>query len=395
MCAFVQWVHNVRCGLRPKGRAGHMRCTLRMLLPQLARLAHSERTLPALVDFVDIAGLIEGAHAGAGLGNKFLADVRSATLIAQVVRCFPGNDVIHVHDDGPDPVRDVLTIENELILADLQTVERRLSKPPKKSAAPGIMEELQLLRQVQPLLEDGLPARYYLLEHDLTPGQAAVWARCGLLSAKPVLYIANTDVGTAAQNDGPGAPMVQALREHCAATAAEAAARLTLDLASLAEHGGEGSHLVQAARRATLQPPILPICAEVEAEIAAAAADASTPEEAAEIRQEFLAEFGFAQTGLDAITKQCAQLLGITTFFTTGPTESRAWEVPKGATAQEAAGKIHTDMARGFIRAETATVADIEAAGSWDAAKAAGKVRAEGKSYVVQDGDVIVFRFNV
>ena len=307
-------------------------------LTRLAEIFQSERIIAAPVSFVDIAGIVRGASEGEGLGNQFLANIREADAIAQVVRGFSDSDVVHV-DGKVDAASDIETINTELILADMQTLEKaraRIEKEVKaKKAEPGALaavdSALELLNQGKPLSLSGF---------DLEPIR-----ELGLLTAKPILFVFNVDEGVLAD----------------AAKQAELAA------------------LVAPAKAVFLD-------AKVESELI----DLSH-EEAAELLQ----SLGQAESGLDQLAHVGFETLGLQTYLTAGPKESRAWTIRKGWKAPQAAGVIHTDFERGFIKAEVVSYADIDAAGSMAAAKAAGKVRMEGKEYVMQDGDVVEFRFNV
>jgi len=315
-------------------------------LYEIHHIAKSKKVVPAQVGFVDIAGLVKGASKGEGLGNQFLGHIREVDAVAHVVRCFESDEITHV-ETGVDPVRDAETIETELMIADLEALERRVV-PVAKKASIGDKEAKEALAVMEPVLaalRDGRPARTATIpegrEEDLNALQ--------LLTAKPVMYIANVD-------------------EASAATGNALSARLAEKAAA------EGSECVV-------------ISAAIEAEIAGL----SDPEEA----KEFLESLGLEEPGLDRIKQAGYDLLGLITFFTSGPNESRAWTVHRGIKAAQAAGKIHTDFERGFIRAETISFDDFVACGGEQGARDAGKMRAEGKDYVVQDGDIILFRFNV
>jgi GTP-binding protein YchF len=315
-------------------------------LDEVARLAHSAQIVPAMLEVVDIAGLVRGASKGEGLGNRFLANIREVDAIIHVVRCFEDDLVTHV-EGGVDPIRDIEMIETELMIADLESVERQLETLAKK--ARGGDKEAQALsatlERVKAALDAGRPAR-----QALGPGVGANGARpLPFLTAKPVLYVANVEEASAAGGNA-----------HSARVAARAAA--------------EGAEFVA-------------ISAAIEAEIAALGDPA---EKAA-----FLAGLGLAEAGLDRVIRAGYRLLGLIRFLTAGPKEARAWTIPRGATAREAAGTIHTDFARGFICAETTALEDYLALGGEQAAKEKGRMRQEGRDYVVRDGDVLLFRFNV
>ncbi|HYI43323.1 MAG TPA: redox-regulated ATPase YchF [Sphingomicrobium sp.] len=315
-------------------------------LDRIAEIAKSAQEIETQIEFVDIAGLVRGASQGEGLGNQFLANIREVDAIVHVLRCFQGGDVTHV-EGRVDPIADAETVETELMLADLDSLERRVPNLVKK-AQQGDKEakiEASVLGQALELLRQSKPAR---LVEPKDAEEAKALARAQLLTGKPVLYVCNVDEGDAATGN--------ALSERVAAKAA-----------------AEGAVSVV-------------ISAAIEAEIATLA-----PEE----REAFLADLGLAETGLSRIIRAGYELLGLITFFTAGPKEARAWTVRRGAKAPEAAGEIHTDFERGFIRAETIGYDDFIGCGGEAAARDAGKLRSEGKEYVVQDGDVMLFRFNV
>jgi ribosome-binding ATPase len=310
-------------------------------LAQVARLAGSAAVIPAQMDFVDIAGLVAGASRGEGLGNQFLAHIREASAVAHVLRCFEDPDVTHV-DGSVDPLRDAATIDTELLLADLTTLERARDGIARKakSGDKALRAQLDALEVAAAALNGGTPAR--ALEG------APMLRALGLITAKPVLYICNVDEASAATGN-----------VHSARVA---------DMAA-----GQGA-------RAEV------ICAAAEAEIA------QLP---GEEQRAFLDDLGLAEPGLARVIRAGYALLGLQTFFTAGPKEARAWTVPTGATAPQAAGVIHTDFQRGFIRAEVVAYDDYIALGGEAGARDAGKLRAEGKEYVMADGDVVHFRFNV
>jgi GTP-binding protein YchF len=313
-------------------------------LGTLAELAGSRQVIPARMTFVDIAGLVKGASKGEGLGNQFLANIRECDAIAHVLRCFEDEDVTHV-DGRVDPVADAETIETELMLADLDSVERRLANLSRKVRG-GDKEAIQqerLLKAAQAALEDGRPARTV----EVAEEDARAWTTLQLISAKPVLYVCNVAEDEAATGN--------ALSEKVAAKAA-----------------AEGAGTVV-------------ISARIEEEIAQL-----DPEEA----RDFLQELGLEEAGLDRLIRAGYALLGLRTYFTVGPKEARAWTIRAGTRAPQAAGVIHGDFERGFIRAETIAYDDYVAAGGEQAAKDAGRMRVEGKSYEVQDGDVLHFLFN-
>ena len=315
-------------------------------LDKIREIAGSAQEIETQIEFVDIAGLVRGASQGEGLGNQFLANIREVDAIVHVLRCFEGGDVTHV-EGRVDPIADAETVETELMLADLDSLERRVPNLVKK-AQQGDKEakiEASVLGQALELLRATKPAR--LVKPKDAEEQKAL-DRAQLLTAKPVLYVCNVDESDAADGNALSARVFE-----------KAAAE------------GAGAVVISAA---------------IEAEIA-------TLDEAD--RAAFLADLGLAETGLTRVIRAGYQLLGLITFFTAGPKEARAWTVEKHAKAPEAAGVIHTDFERGFIRAETIAYDDFIACGGESGAKDAGKMRSEGKDYVVQDGDVLLFRFNV
>ena len=314
-------------------------------LAKLTEIAKPQKVITAVVEFVDIAGLVAGASKGEGLGNKFLANIRETDAIAHVVRCFEEPNVVHV-TGKVDPVSDIETINTELALADLDTVGRQLAKNTKLAKSGSDKEAQRLvavLEKVQVALDQGQPARTV----DLSREELAVLRPMFLLTMKPTMYVAN--VGEHGFHDNPLLVQVEAL----------------------------------AARE---QAPVVPICAALEAQIA---------DLADEDKQLFLADMGLDEPGLNRLIRAGYTLLGLQTFFTAGPKEVRAWTVEVGATAPQAAGVIHTDFEHGFIRAETIAYQDYVACKGEQGAKEAGKLRLEGKDYVVHDGDVMHFRFNV
>ena len=314
-------------------------------LDAIATLAKSARIVPTQLEFVDIAGLVRGASMGEGLGNQFLGHIRELDAIAHVVRCFTGGDVAHI-EGSVDPIRDIETIETELMLADLDSLERRHASATKK--ARGGDKEAKALVEVMDgvlaLLRDGKPARFF----DPTPEQAPVFRQLQLLTDKPVVYVCNVDEDSAA---GGNALAIRVF-ERAKAEGAEAVV----------------------------------ISAAIEADVALLAE--------AE-RSEFLAHLGLAETGLARVIRAGYALLDLITFFTAGPKEARAWTVRRGAKAPEAAGAIHTDFERGFICAEVIAYEDYIACAGEQGAKDAGKMRLEGRDYAMRDGDVVLFRFNV
>ena len=314
-------------------------------LDQIAAIVKPEKVVPTTVEFVDIAGLVAGASKGEGLGNKFLANIRETHAIAHVVRCFQDDDVAHV-SGAVDPLRDVGVINTELLLADLETVERALEKAERqaKTANKDDIARRDLLKRLRNHLDGEQPARTF---ETINVNEATDLRQLFLLTAKPVMYVANVDEGGLAGNEH-----VDALRELAA----------------------------------TEQSEVVPVCAALEAEIAQLD-DAD--------KRAFLDDLGLEEPGLDRVIHAAYRLLGLQTFFTAGPKEARAWTVRRGATAPQAAGEIHTDFERGFIRAEVITFDDYIAGHGEQGAKEAGRMRLEGKEYVVKEADVIHFRFNV
>jgi GTP-binding protein YchF len=315
-------------------------------LDEIARIAKSAQEVETQIEFVDIAGLVRGASKGEGLGNQFLANIREVDAIVHVLRCFEGGDVTHV-EGRVDPIADAETVETELMLADLESLERRVPNLVKK-AQQGDKEariEASVLNQALELLRASKPAR---LTQPRDVEEAKALDRAQLLTAKPVLYVCNVDEGEAAE----GNALSQRVFDKAASEGAKAVV----------------------------------ISAAIEAEIA------TLP---AEERDAFLSDLGLHETGLNRMIHAAYELLGLLTFYTAGPKEARAWTVHRGARAPEAAGEIHTDFERGFIRAETIAYDDFVNFGGEARARDAGKLRSEGKDYVVQDGDVMLFRFNV
>jgi GTP-binding protein YchF len=328
------------------------------LLSRLAAQSRSSRVLGWTVQLKDIAGLIKGASSGAGLGNAFLADIRDTGAIIQVVRCFEDPEVIHV-DSTADPLRDIATIETELILADLQSVEKRLGGAKKLAAkSPEGALHARWLAQLQPLLAAGLPAR--VVAHTVDTREQPAWERLQLLTTKPMLIACNVAEGDmAAGGNAMTAAVVDFMQSRWAAQVAEA---------------GCGA--------APPPPTPAPVCAKVEEELALIADEGE--------RASFLEAYGLRRSALEGLLEGTAALLGVMPFYTTGAEETRAWTVKRGATAQQAAGAIHSDMETGFIRAEVVAAAELLAAGSEAAAKAAGKVRSEGKAYVMKEAEVVL-----
>jgi ribosome-binding ATPase len=317
-------------------------------LDDLAAIVKPQRTVPAAVEFVDIAGLVKGASQGEGLGNQFLANIRETDAIVHVVRCFDDDDVLHVMG-GVDPVRDREVIEFELALSDLATVEKRMDKVRRaaKSLDKEALAELPTLEFAFSFLTDGRG----LWEAKLTPEQLAILQPLALMTVKPVLYAANV---TDAELTGAEGKYLGALR-------------------AAIEQSGEHAQVVSFS-------------AKIEAELA------ELPEGD---RADFLASLGLESAGLDRLIRAGYELLGLQTYFTAGEQEVRAWTIHKGDTAPKAAGVIHSDFERGFIKADTVSYADFLSNGGWKGAREKGVVRSEGKEYVVQDGDVMLFKFNV
>jgi len=314
-------------------------------LSELAAIAQPQKVIPAVVEFVDIAGLVAGASKGEGLGNQFLANIRETDAIAHVVRCFEDTNVVHVAGKI-DPVGDVETINTELALADLATVDRQIAKVEKVARAGGDKEAQRVfavLSKVRVALNEAKRARTV----DLYAEERALLNPFFLLTMKPTLYVAN-----------------------------------------VAEHGFEGNPLLERLRKRAAQEraPVVAISAALESQIA----DLDPDDKAL-----FLADMGMTEPGLDRLIHAAYDLLGLHTYFTAGPKEVRAWTIPHGATASQAAGVIHTDFERGFIRAEVIGYADYVAHRGEQGAKEAGRMRLEGRDYVVRDGDVMHFRFNV
>ena len=315
----------------------------------LGEMYHTKKIIPAAIEFVDIAGLVKGASKGEGLGNQFLANIREVDAIVHVVRCFENSNIVHV-DGSINPLRDIETINLELIFSDLEILERRISKVSKvarndKSAA----KELALLNKIKAHLEDGKLAKTF---EEADDEEEQAWLESyNLLTYKPVIYAANVSeddlADDAANNEG-----VQAVREY---------------------EKGE-------------QSEVFVVCAEIEAEISVLDDDE---------KKMFLEDLGLEESGLEKLIKASYKLLGLISYLTAGEPEVRAWTITEGTKAPQAAGKIHSDFERGFIRAEVVSYDDLIACGSHTAAKEKGLIRLEGKDYVVKDGDIMLFRFNV
>jgi GTP-binding protein YchF len=313
-------------------------------LEVIASIVKPAQVVPTTMQFVDIAGLVAGASKGEGLGNKFLANIRETDAIAHVVRCFENDDVVHV-SGGVDPIRDIEVIDTELALADMESVGKALEKAVKQSKTGDktMLVRKALLERVAAHLDQGLPVRSLALDND----ERGALRELFLLTAKPTMYVANV-----AEDGFENNPLLDRIRAHAQAEGAE----------------------------------VVPVCAAIEAEIV---------ELEESERAEFLADLGLKEPGLNRVVRAGYRLLGLDTYFTAGPKEVRAWTIPKGATAPQAAGVIHTDFERGFIRAEVIGYDDFVACKGEQGAKEAGKLRSEGKDYIVKDGDVVHFRFNV
>ena len=316
-------------------------------LDKLAEMYHPEKFTPAVIEFVDIAGLVRGASQGEGLGNKFLANIREVDAIVHVVRCFENGDIIHV-EGTVDPMRDVETINMEPILSDLEIVERAIDRTTKAAKSDkSLLPKIEVLEKVKAALDEGKCARAIGLSEE----EAAWIEESRLLTMKPIIYVANVSEdevgGSYEQNVG-----YQKLKAHAAS---------------------EGSEIIA-------------VSAQIEAEIA----ELDGEEKAA-----FLADLGITESGLDKLIKSGYSLLGLISFLTAGPKEVRAWTITRGTKAPQAAGKIHSDFERGFIRAEVVSFDDLVREGDRNKVKEKGLLRSEGKDYVMQDGDIVLFRFNV
>lgn len=316
-------------------------------LEKLAQMYSPDKVTPASIEFVDIAGLVKGASKGEGLGNKFLSHIREVDAIIHVVRCFDNDDIIHV-EGSIDPVRDIETINLELLLSDSEILDRRIAKSEKElKGDKSLQKEVDFLHRLKSELESGVNARAV----DADEEESEILSGIGLLSAKPVIYACNM---------------------------CEEDFRNNIDT-------NERYNAVKAlASKEGAQ--VLPICAELEAEISSLSK---------EEKEMFLADIGVDKGGLDLLIQRSYDLLGLMSFLTAGKPEVRAWTIKKGTKAPKAAGKIHSDIERGFIRAEIVSFDDLMLYGSMQAAKENGKVRSEGKEYVMQDGDIVLFRFNV
>ena len=318
-------------------------------LDVLGEMYHTKKIIPAAIEFVDIAGLVKGASKGEGLGNQFLANIREVDAIVHVVRCFEDSNIVHV-DGNIDPLRDIETINLELIFSDLEILERRISKAVRAARNDKtIAKELALMERIKAHLEDGKMAKSF---DDINDEDEQQWLESyNLLTYKPVIFAANVAEDDLA-DDGASNAGVQAVREYAKKEDCE----------------------------------VFVVCAEIEQEIA----ELDDDEKAM-----FLEELGLKESGLEKLIKASYSLLGLISYLTAGEPEVRAWTIKKGTKAPQAAGKIHSDFERGFIRAEIVSYDDLMACGTYNAAKEKGLVRLEGKEYVVQDGDIILFRFNV
>lgn len=316
-------------------------------LDMIAKIGKSAKIVPTQLEFVDIAGLVKGASTGEGLGNKFLTNIRETDAIIHVLRCFEDDDITHV-DGSVDPIRDAETIETELLLSDLESIEKQIANVERKAKG-GDKEfkgQHEFMLKIKAALSEGKPARSVEPENE----DEARWAKhMGMLTAKKILYVCNVSEDDAAGGN-----------------------TMSEKVAEMAKAQGTQSVV---------------ICAEIESEIAQL--------DSAEERKEFLETIGLEEAGLDRIIKAGYSLLGLQTYFTVGPKEARAWTMRQGAKAPEAAGEIHSDFEKGFIKAEVISYDDFVTLGGEQAAKDAGKMRQEGKEYVVHDGDIILFRFNV
>ena len=315
----------------------------------LGEMYHTKKIIPAAIEFVDIAGLVKGASKGEGLGNQFLANIREVDAIVHVVRCFEDSNIVHV-DGSIDPLRDIETINLELIFSDLEILERRISKAVRAARNDKtIAKELALMERIKAHLEDGKMAKSF---DDINDEDEQQWLESyNLLTYKPVIFAANVAEDDLA-DDGASNAGVQAVREY--------------------------------AKREDCE--VFVVCAEIEQEIAELDDDEKSM---------FLEELGLKESGLEKLIKASYSLLGLISYLTAGEPEVRAWTIKKGTKAPQAAGKIHSDFERGFIRAEIVSYDDLMACGTYNAAKEKGLVRLEGKDYVVQEGDIILFRFNV
>ena len=315
-------------------------------LDKLTQMYKPEKTTHAVIEFVDIAGLVKGASRGEGLGNKFLSHIRETDAIVEVVRCFEDSNVVHV-DGSVNPIRDIETINLELIFADIETVNKRLDKARKNlKADKKYQEEIDLLEKILKVLEEGKSARTI----DFNEDEQVLVKDMFLLTTKPILYIANVSEEQLdnAEND----ELVKQVKEYASAEKAE----------------------------------VIPLCVKIEEELSGLEDDD---------KKEMLEALGLEESGLDKVIKRSYDLLGLMSFLTAGEPEVRAWTIKKGTKAPQAAGKIHSDIERGFIKAEVVSYDDLMREGSMVAAKEKGLVRSEGKEYIMKDGDIVLFKFNV
>ncbi len=315
-------------------------------LDELTKMYQPQKTTHAVIEFVDIAGLVKGASKGEGLGNKFLSHIRETDSICEVVRCFEDSNVVHV-DGNVDPIRDIETINLELIFADIETINKRLDKARKNlKADKKYQQEINLLEKIKENLEKGISARAL----DFSEEEEELVKEMFLLTTKPILYIAN--VSEEQLDDPENDEMVKKVKEYAAKEKAE----------------------------------VIPLCVKIEEEL-------SGLEE--EDKKEMLEALGLEESGLDKVIKKSYDLLGLMSFLTAGEAEVRAWTIKKGTKAPQAAGKIHSDIERGFIKADVVSYSDLMKVGSMVNAKEKGLVRSEGKEYIMQDGDIVLFKFNV
>ena len=316
-------------------------------LDELAKMYDPEKYTPAVIEFVDIAGLVRGASKGEGLGNKFLANIREVDAIVHVVRCFVDDNIIHV-DGGIDPLRDIETINLELIFSDIEIIDRRMERAQKAAKSDkSVLAEIAVLEKVKAALDEGKCARAIGLDEE----EIELIAEARLLTLKPIIYVANV-----AEDDVSGG--YEENEAYCA----------------VADHAKSEN------------AGIIAVCAQIEAELS----DLEGEEKSA-----FLADLGIEESGLDKLIRESYSLLGLISYLTAGPKEVRAWTITKGTKAPQAAGKIHSDFERGFIRAEIVAYDDLIREGNMNAVKEKGLLRSEGKEYVIEDGDVVLFRFNV
>ena len=312
----------------------------------LTKMSNSGKTVPAVIEFFDIAGLVKGASKGEGLGNKFLSHIREVEAVVHVVRCFDDENVIHV-ESTVNPLRDIEIIELELVLADLEVMSKRLERLSKMvKNDKSLQQELELVQKIVSALENEKQARFL----DYTVEEQKLLKTFNLITAKPVLYVANVDEDYIL--DPSANKYVMEVKKHAEQDNSE----------------------------------VITVCGKIEEEVSALEDDE---------KKEFLQELGLEESGLDKLIRASYHLLGLISFFTTGPMESKAWTIIKGTKAPQAAGKIHTDIERGFIRAEVTSYNDVEQLGTMQAVKEKGLMRLEGKEYIMEDGDIVLFRFNV